>query len=567
MANNYDDYGYENDNNSSTFKKILIVVMVIISILIIVFLLKSCGSGGKDNNGTNFDYESALLNAGKSYFDNNKDEYPDQVGECNQVELQKLIDRGLIDKTKWDGCNTTATYLRVCMLSNGNKQYTPWISCPNKKSEEEYDVSKVGELKDIVTNESYVEFKFLPEVMKAEDANLGKEETYWKDEIPYQNYKTISSTTYYKYRDKLFKWDVTTKTYYTSKGDVNDAKKVNEYYTVAPNSNYKLYDNKTTEAYKWYTTDAVKEYALTSSGVKAVSHVPIGEYKYKEGIKDGQGMLVDMYSIGTATSLKPTKFNLCSIENKTDSKTVILTPYECGTTDKKYKYDIGDMYACVKSASDSPIENEVKSATSKCYDWSDWSPSTSCDPAKDNCRKDKIAVYYWYKLKEGGNKKYYPSNSSTASGEKVYYTSAPIEGAIKDTSTKATAYKWYKSSTKTTTEYSAVAPSGYASASRSTEYKWGNWSTDWSATNPKVSDGRVREIQQKVKIKLREIVGADDGAWVALGNNNEYLTLDEMIELLKTNKYEVSSLDDIANHGSVRYQVKMYIRNKKEIKK
>ena len=86
MANNYDDYGYENDNNSSTFKKILIVVMVIISILIIVFLLKSCGSGGKDNNGTNFDYESALLNAGKSYFDNNKDEYPDQVGECNQVE-------------------------------------------------------------------------------------------------------------------------------------------------------------------------------------------------------------------------------------------------------------------------------------------------------------------------------------------------------------------------------------------------------------------------------------------------------------------------------------------------
>ena len=185
MANNYDDYGYENNNNSSTFKKILIVVMVIISILIIVFLLKSCGSGGKGNNGTNCDYESALLNAGKSYFDNNKDEYPDQVGECNQVELQKLIDRGLIDKTKWDGCNTTATYLRVCMLSNGNKQYTPWISCPNKKSEEEYDVSKVGELKDIVTNESYVEFKFLPEVMKSEDANLGKEETYWKDEIPY----------------------------------------------------------------------------------------------------------------------------------------------------------------------------------------------------------------------------------------------------------------------------------------------------------------------------------------------------------------------------------------------
>ena len=36
---------------------------------------------------------------------------------------------------------------------------------------------------------------------------------------------------------------------------------------------------------------------------------------------------------------------------------------------------------------------------------------------------------------------------------------------------------------------------------------------------------------------------------------------------LITNQKEMYSLDDIANHGSVRYQVKMYIRNKKEIKK
>ena len=90
MANNYDDYGYEGDNNSGLFKKILIVVMVIVAILIIIFLIKSCGngSGGGDNT---FDYESALLNAGKIYYEGNKSEYPNQVGECTKVELKTLI--------------------------------------------------------------------------------------------------------------------------------------------------------------------------------------------------------------------------------------------------------------------------------------------------------------------------------------------------------------------------------------------------------------------------------------------------------------------------------------------
>ena len=70
MANNYDDYGYEGENNSGLFKKILIVIMVIIAILIIIFLIKSCGNGSGDGKGT-FDYEGALLNAGKNYYEGN----------------------------------------------------------------------------------------------------------------------------------------------------------------------------------------------------------------------------------------------------------------------------------------------------------------------------------------------------------------------------------------------------------------------------------------------------------------------------------------------------------------
>lgn len=560
MANNYDDYGYEGDNNSSFFKKILIVVMVLIAILIIIFLIRSCGSGTSNKNN-DFDFESALLNAGKNYYESNKNEYPDQVGECSEVNLQTLIEKGLIDKDKFDGCSNTETYLRVCMLENGNKQYTPWISCSTKKSESEYDVSKEGTLKDIVTNESYVSFKFLPEVLKTGEDNLGPEETLWKDEITYENYKKISSTTYYRYRDKLYRWNVTTKTYYTHNGDVTDANKVKEYYTVSPNSNYKLYDNRTTEAYKWYTVSGEKEYALNSNGKKRLSHVAIDDYIYNEG-----GVEVPVYSTGTVNGKTPTLYYMCATENNKDARYVKYQTKKCSeSTDTKYIYQIGTIYSCASSSSDSVLDNEVESATSKCYDWSAWSYTDTCDPSRDNCRKSSIMLYYWYRYKNGGTRTYYPTGSSSASGEKTYYTEAPIEGAVKDTATKATAYKWYKSSTKTTSEYTALAPSGYASASKSKEYKWGAWS-EWSTTNPKTSDERTRSIETKTKIKLRPILGSEDGTWNLLGGNNEYLSEEEMINLFINNGYNINTLDDIANEGTVRYQVKMYIRNKKESK-
>ena len=562
MANNYDDYGYENNDNSGLFKKLLIFVMIMIAVLIIIFMVRSCGNNKKPvSNNNNFDYETALLNAGKNYFDNNKTSYPDQVGECSEVKLQLLIDRGLIDKDKFTGCDGEETYLRVCMLENGNKQYTPWISCPNKKSESEYDISKEGTLKDIITNQSYVSFKFLPEVLNAGDENLGPEETLWKDEIKYDKYKTLNSTKYYRYRDKLYKWNVTSKIYYTTKGDVKDASKVNEYYTVAPNSNYKLYDSKTTDAYKWYTVTGEKEYAVDEKGKKRLNHVAIGDYKYNEG-----GVIVDIYSKATELNIKPTLYYMCATENNPDARYVKYQTQKCGeTTDKNYIYQIGTLYSCVSSSSDSVVENKVASASSKCYKWSGWSYVDTCDPSKPTCKKDQLTLYYWYKYKSGGVKKYYPSGSTSASGEKVYYKEAPIANAVKDEKTKATAYKWYKTSTKTTSEYTAVAPSGYSSVSKSSEYKWTTWS-DWTTKNPAVSDGRSRSIETKTKIKLRPVLGTVNDEWIALGDNTQYLTEEEMLNLFKNKNYNINTLDDIANDGSVRYQVKMYIRNKKENK-
>ena len=61
-----------------------------------------------------------------------------------------------------------------------------------------------------------------------------------KEDIPYESYKTLGSTKYYRYRDKVFIWKLTSRNYYTSTGIKNKASAVTEYYRTTPNSNYKL---------------------------------------------------------------------------------------------------------------------------------------------------------------------------------------------------------------------------------------------------------------------------------------------------------------------------------------
>ncbi len=566
MANNYDDYSYEDkDNKSGLLKTILVVVLVILAIILILYLVKSCSNRKEDEGGgTNlptFNYENALLEAGKAYFANNLDEDPKVVGECNAVDLQALINNGLIDQNDFMNCNTSSTYLKVCVLENGTKQYTPWLSCSDKNSENEYGDLKEGSLSDVVVDETYTEFKYLPQVLKKGGNELGPVEELWKDDIKYSSYKTISKTTYYRYRDKLYIWNVANRSYYTSGGDKATASEVNEYYTSSPSNGYNLSDSKTTEAYKWYTTTSKKEYALGSNGSKAFSMTPIGDYKYNDG-----GVDVTMYIQRSVTgTFKPTKYYVCS--TNASSNIVAYQPnVECGKgTNKEFKYQREMVYSCTtKSDSESVIANIVSSADATCNNYSAWSqPSTNkCDTSnKALCQSVTKTFYNWYKFVDSGIKTYYPSGSNTASGEKVYYTSAPINGAIKDTSTKATAYKWYKESKFTTSDYTATAPKGYTNVSKTSTYKWSDWS-DWKTTNPKVSDGRDRSIESKVKIKLQEIKGTTADSWENL--TDSYVSEEEMIKMFKDKKYDVNSLSDISNNGELNYLIKMYVRNKKE---
>ena len=135
MARNYDNYGYEKDyryNKDGLIRRILIVVMVIVAILLFIYLIKGCTRSGSNNKKISKDYELELLEAAKLYYGKHNDELPNVPGECSVVELHTLIEENLIDSTKYGSCNTTTTYVKVCILENGKKHYTPWLTLLNK---------------------------------------------------------------------------------------------------------------------------------------------------------------------------------------------------------------------------------------------------------------------------------------------------------------------------------------------------------------------------------------------------------------------------------------------------
>ena len=100
MTNNYDNYGYENDNSherSSFIRRLLIVLMIVIAIILIILLVKSCSNRKKNTpEVVTTKYEEVLLDGAKKYFDVNYDKYPKNAGECFEIELQALIEGGYV---------------------------------------------------------------------------------------------------------------------------------------------------------------------------------------------------------------------------------------------------------------------------------------------------------------------------------------------------------------------------------------------------------------------------------------------------------------------------------------
>lgn len=557
MSNNYDDYGYEDsyddDKGSVTRKRILIIILVIIAILLVIFLLKSCGkkkpTGGQTTTKAVFVYEDVLLEAGKKYFDNNTNELPKAIGDCVTVDLKTLGDRGLVNPDEFSKCNNETTLVKVCRLENEKLHFVPWLVCTDKESDKEYDESKDGTINDVVADKSYINFKYLPMVIKKGDQKLGKEEELWEEDIKYDTYKTISTTKYYRYKDLQYIWTLTDKIYYTSTGTKTKASDVKEYYAVSPTSSgeYNLHSDKAT-GYKWYTTtDGTKEYYM-KNGKKSFSVTAPSGYPNKD---------LDSEQIAYERSYPIKHYYKC---NSSDGKYTKYSLEKCGTGDSKnFPVQKDEFNSCVEgnSPSATAIENGREDAKlGRCVVSRTSNKCTSNE--KYTCVEMK--AYYWYKV-SGGTKTYYPSMKSNASEEKVYYVDAPVKGALKDESTKATVYKWYKEGATRESGYSATAPSGYPDAVKTSKSKWTEF-TSWSTKKP--ASASYRKIESKTKIKLQEILGTNEDSFEEIGT--EYVTLEEMIKIYTDKGYKVEKLEDIMSNGELKYKVKMLIRNKKEAK-
>lgn len=564
MSNNYDDYGYEDkdyDNSGTAKKRIFIGFLVVAAIIIVIILfLKGCAGGNKKPNNPvtpAFDYEKTLLEAGKKFYENNTELAPVAKGECSTVELSTLVSKGLINPENFTTCDNSETYVRVCVLPNGTKQYTPWLKCTDKDSNSEYGDEKEGTISDVKADESLVRFTFMPMRLKAGDQNLGPVEEVWKEDVKYTSYKTLATTKYYRYRDQLFTWKIQDKTYYTSTGEKKNAKDVNEYYTVAPNSNYNLHDNKIDNAYKWYTiTGGSKVWAMDKNGNKIPSKDPIKDYNVP-----GETLVVNRQTRKVTGTREAYHYYICGKYSTSTDKLYSLNE-KCGTgSNVNRPYTFEEFYTCGYGDVVDIEAGRVKKGE-KCSTYSEWKETfEQCDTSLPTCRAiTPIYYYYWYKL-TGGTKKYYPSGSTSASGEKIYYVDTPTNDAVKDLNTKATAYKWYKATESETSEYTAVAPKNYPDATKTSKSKWSDWSS-WTSKNPKTSDKRTRQIETKTKIKLQEIKGTNESSWEKLSQT--YVSEEEMITIYKNNKYNVNSIQDINNNGELKYDIKMIIRNKKE---
>ncbi len=564
MANNYDNYGYEDEKyqeRSSFIRRILIILMIVFAIVLIILLIKGCS---KKNNGVSdkkFDYEGTLIEGARKYFDANYEKYPTVAGTCEDIELQALIEKDYVKAGDFSKCNTANTYVKVCKMENGSYHFYPWFVCTDKNSSDEYNSERIGTYMDVIPNKTVVSFEFMPQKYETGDAILGEVEEVWKDEIKYSTYKTLNTTTYYRYRDRLYKWTLEKKKYYTSNGEVDNVSNVKEYYSTSPNSSYTLKTGKT-DGYKWYTTDAKKIYAVDAKGTKLFSHNQITNYPYYEN-----GVCTEYQTRTETGTTNAYHYYKCS-KSKNSEVFKYLLNTKCKDDIDGNTYQLDEFYTCGFGQWDEIENKRVSSSSTQCKTYSAWKNSaTSCDTTKETCRKiEPYCVYNWYRIDNEGSKKYVPSGATTASAEKVYYTSQPVNGAIKDATTKTTVYKWYKIDKVDTTKYTALPPNGYDSAIRigyDNDYQYSEW-TSYSKTNPKVSDGRVREIEKRIKLKIQEIKGAANEGWNDIANN--YMNEKELISFLQSKGYSVNSLEDIDNNGDIKLKVQMLVRNKKESK-
>ena len=463
MKKNEELSEYNDETQQVPWKRVILILLaLIIVIIIILLLLKSCGNNSGDK------LNEDLLKAGKDYYTENYPLLPQANGECSMVSLKQLVDAKLLDGSKYSNCNDSETLVKVCYLESNKYHYVPILSCDKEKTE--FGTWQEGIEEDLVKDESDVRFTFLGEELKKVES------------------------------------EESVKNYYPN--NLTSADKVKEYYIKSPAKDYTNKDSKTDEAYKWYTEKKSTIY-WNNGGYSSTQ--PEGYPNKGESKKETE-----------LTVTKPKSASYRTIEN--------VTLYRTQEIARPFKYKCIDRNLPANSAIISDTVCEKRNATTHlitldiyytCDGTNKVDQGTACGKASEwttkKCETDKIkginceskagykytdTKWKWYK--NTTTKSYYPSGKASADLENTYYISSPVTGAIKDTSTKATAYKFYK------------------------------------------------VIDSKTTSEVEE--------WIAI--SDEYVDLDTMINQFKALNYDVDSLVDINNNEKLRYKLKLEFRNK-----
>lgn len=509
-----DDSYYNDRAEERNWPRIVLIILgTIIVALIILLLIKGC-----TKNNQKGDIERDLLEAGKEYYNIDITLLPQATGECETVTLGTLLEENLLTKPEnYGDCNKEKTYVKVCKLESGKNHYLPVLQCGSTLADDNFEGWKDGTENDLVIDKSDVRFTFLGEKLEIDEDNLDKEEEAWLDELTGVNYQTISSTKYYRYRDLMWKWNTTSKEYYSKDSSV--------YFASAPDSDYANAEG-TTTGWKWYkTVSNGKVWQKTSDPIETKASL-LRHICYNGTIKQSDTACGEGWS-----SYKQGNGYIC-VQGQFGAFNS-----ECSTKGADWK-EYGRQYSC--DGTNIVAEGTVCSPTCP--------TGTTLNSAKTECGN----------MVESTTRKYYPSNSANANEEKNYYLTAPITGAIKDDSTATNVSKYFKTIISTTDKYYSTAPS--TGATKVGDGVWGNW-TEYQTTQPKAY-ANTRQIETRTKVVYKKVNNTSNlDNWVAI--SDEYLSENDLIAKFQSLGYEVDTLEDIESANDLRYKVKLQYRNRK----
>lgn len=208
-----------------------------------------------------------FLDSVYSYFDFDPTKLPTTAGSCTTVPLKVIQEQNLISDIKYyTKCDQNMTLVKVCKLESGNYHFEVHMSCPNTDKVAYGEEQELTEENSILASPTaQVSFSYKAERLSSNNISYGQKQEMWKDEIPYENYKIVKETTYYRYRDKLWRYSGDVRYYYPQNKVIGSD--VIEFYKESPSEIYPFKQVSQNYAYKWYieNDDGLRHYYPSGS--------------------------------------------------------------------------------------------------------------------------------------------------------------------------------------------------------------------------------------------------------------------------------------------------------------